>query len=109
MEAIGGYGLKTTVEAMLMATDYGAIPAFEHVLSIAGTDKGADTAIGAKSTYSTSMFSANSAERFQVLEIIAMPRVKKWYRRIGVGGLCFGEIEKGETLGGGVETVQPGP
>jgi len=105
LEALGGYGLKTAVEAILMATDYCAIPAFEDVISIAGTDKGADTAIVAKSTFSSSMFSRNSAERFQVLEIIAMPRIKKWYRRIGVGGLYFQEIEKGETLGTGAETV----
>lgn len=105
LEAIGGYGFKTAVEAILMATDCGAIPPFDDVISIAGTDKGADTAIVAKSTFSSSMFSRDSAERFQVLEIIAMPRIKNWYRRIGVGGLYFQEIEKGGTLGPGAETV----
>ena len=105
LEAIGGYGLKTTVEAILMATDCGAIPAFKDVISIAGTDRGADTAIVAKSTFSSSMFSGGSAERFQILEIIAMPRIKKWYKRIGVGGLLFQEIEKGETLGPGAESA----
>ena len=105
LEAIGGYGLKTAVEAILMATDCGAIPPFKDVISIAGTDKGADTAIVAKSTFSPSMFSGDSTERFQILEIIAMPRIKKWYRKIGVGGLSFQEIEKGETIGPGAETV----
>ena len=105
LEAVGGYDLKTAVEAMLMATDCGAVPAFKDVISIAGTDKGADTAIVAKSTFSSNMFSGDSAERFQILEILAMPRVKKWYKRIGVGGLYFQEIEKGEIIGPGAETA----
>lgn len=103
LEAVGGYGLKTAVEAILMATDCDAIPPFNDVISIAGTDKGADTAIVAKSTFSPSMFSGDSAERFQILEIIAMPRVKKWYRKIGVGGLYFQEIERGEAVGPGAK------
>lgn len=98
LEAVGGYGLKTAVEAILMATDCAAVPPCVNVISLAGTDKGADTAIVAKSTYSPWVFSSDSARRFQVSEIIAMPRQKKWYKRIGVGGLWFTEIEKGETL-----------
>jgi len=101
LEAVGGYGLKTAVEAVLMATDSAAVPASTNVIAMAGTDKGADTAIVAKSTFSPWVFSSNSARRLQVLEIIAMPRQKKWYKRIGVGGLWFDEIEKGETLSEG--------
>ena len=100
LEAVGGYGLKTAVEVVLMATDCGAIPAFTEVIAIAGTDRGADTAIIAKSTYSPFMFSGNAERRFQILEIIAMPRKKKWYKTIGVGGLSLQEIEKGEALPG---------
>lgn len=101
LEAVGGYGLKTAVEAILMSTDRGAMPPFTDVISVAGTDKGADTAIVAKSTFSASMFGKDSAERFQISEILAMPRLKMWYKRIGVGGLSFQEIEKGETVGPG--------
>lgn len=97
--SVGGYGLKTAVEAVLMATDYGAVPPYKDVISMAGSDKGADTAIVARSTYSTHMFSGTATERFQMLEILAMPREKKWYKTIGVGGLLIKEIEKGETLG----------
>lgn len=100
LEAVGGYGLKTAVEVVLMATDCGAIPPFTEVIAIAGTDRGADTAIIAKSTYSPCMFSGNSNRRFQILEIIALPRKKKWYKTIGVGGLTLQEIEKGEALSG---------
>ena len=97
--SVGGYGLKTAVEAILMATDYGVVPPYKDVVSIAGSDKGADTAIVARSTYSTHVFSEDSARRFQVLEMIAMPRRKKWYKTIGVGGLLIKEVEKGRTLG----------
>jgi hypothetical protein len=89
------------VEATLKATDCAAVPPSTSVISLAGTDKGADTAIVAKSTYSPWIFSSDSARRLQVLEIAAMPKMKKWYRKIGVGGLWFSEIEKGETLGEG--------
>lgn len=34
LEAIGGYGLKTAVEVVLMATDSGAVPPFVNVISI---------------------------------------------------------------------------
>jgi len=103
LQALGGYGLKTAVEVLLMATDCSAIPPSVDVIAVAGTDKGADTAIVARSTFSTWMFSSDSAKRFQVLEILAMPRKKKWYRNIGVGGLSFQEVEKGEILGEGAE------
>lgn len=105
LEAVGGYGLKTAVEVILMATDYGAVPPSTNVLSVAGTDKGADTAIVAKSTFSSWTFSEDSNRRFQILEIIAMPHTKSWYKRIGVGGFYFQEIEKGEALGSGAETL----
>ena len=101
LEAVGGYGLKTAVEAVLMATDCATVPPSTNVISLAGTDKGADTAIVAKSAFSPWVFSSDADRRFQVLEIIAMPRLKKWYKRIGVGGLWFDEIQKGETLSEG--------
>lgn len=91
--AVGGYGMKTAVEALLMATDYGAIPAYTPTISVAGTDKGADTAIVAKSTYSPCVFSKDSKRRFQVFEIIAMPRTKIWYRTILMQEFSFTETE----------------
>ena len=36
--AVGGYGLKTAVEVTVMATDAGAVPPFEEVLAVAGTE-----------------------------------------------------------------------
>ena len=98
LEAVGGYGLKTAVEVALMATDSGTVPPAMDVISIAGSDKGADTAIVAKTAYSSCMFSRDSAQRFQVLEIIAMPRVKSWYKTMGVSELLIKEVVKGEIL-----------
>jgi len=104
LQALGGYGLKTAVEVLLMATDCCALPPLVDVIAVAGTGEGADTAIVARSTFSTWMFSSDSAKRFQVLEILAMPRKKKWYKNIGVGGLSFQEIEKGEVISEGAQS-----
>lgn len=83
--AIGGYGLKTAVESVLMATDGGHIPAFKEVLAIAGTEKGADTAIVTRSTFSSTVFSSDSKKRFVINEILAMPRSKTFYKNIDFG------------------------
>jgi hypothetical protein len=96
---IGGYGLKTAVEVVLMATDYGAVPPFIEAIAVAGTlNKGADTAIVVKTTYSPHLFSSNSDKRMQIFEILAMPRNKKWFKRIGVWEFEAKEVEEGETL-----------
>ena len=93
--AIGGYGMKTAVEAILMATDCGAMPASVPVISIAGSGSGADTAIVAKSAFSPCFFSRDSSKRFQVFEIIAMPREKKWYKEIKYADFSFYETKTG--------------
>lgn len=83
--AVGGYGLKTAVECVLMATDGGHIPPFKEVVSIAGTDKGADTAIVTRSTFSSTVFSGAPEKRLVINEILAMPRNKVFYKNIKVG------------------------
>jgi hypothetical protein len=90
--AVGGYGLKTAVESVLMATDGGYISPFKEVLSIAGTEKGADTAIVARSTFSSTIFSRDSQKRFVINEILAMPRNKTFYK-----GIEFGDWNIEET------------
>lgn len=77
--AMGGYGLKTAVECMLMATDGGHVSPFTEVISIGGTDKGADTAIVARSSFSSTVFSSDPGKRFVIHEILAMPRHKIYY------------------------------
>jgi len=87
-------GLKTAVEGVLMATDAGFVPSSVEVISIAGTGSGADAAILAKSAYSPCMFSHDAEKRFQILEILAMPRVKTWYGRIDAGEFSVQETKK---------------
>jgi len=63
-----GQGMKVVVEIAAMAADAGVIPAEEDVLVIAGSGRGADTAVVMKP--------ANSHRLFEsvVKEIIAKPR-----------------------------------
>jgi hypothetical protein len=95
--AVGGYGLKTAVEVTLMATDAGAVPPFSEVLAVAGTDRGADTAAVVVSTFACCFFSLKPERRFQVKEILAMPRNKTWYKTMD---LVCGEwrVDERETV-----------
>jgi hypothetical protein len=103
--AVGGYGLKTAVEVTVMATEAGAVmateagavPPFEEVLAVAGTDKGADTAAVVVSTFAHRFFSPQPERRFQLKEIIAMPRNKTWWETIGLGDWQVAEREKRRT------------
>jgi len=83
LEAIGGYGLKTAVEAAIMATDAGEVAPYKEVIAVGGTAGGADAAIVMKSTFSSTAFSKDPEKRLEVYEIIAIPRHKKWYSEIG--------------------------
>jgi hypothetical protein len=62
-----GEGTKVCVEITLMATDAGLIPADQDVVAVAGTGKGADTALRIKP--------ANAARFFdlRIKEVIAKP------------------------------------
>ncbi|MEM2238828.1 MAG: pyruvate kinase alpha/beta domain-containing protein [Candidatus Bathyarchaeia archaeon] len=61
-------GMKVAVEITAMATDAGLIPVDKDVISIAGTGKGADTAIVIRPANSTRIFD------MIIREIIAKPR-----------------------------------
>lgn len=83
--SVGGYGLKTAVEAAVMATDAGAVPPFTEVVAVGGMNRGADTAAVVVSTFASCFFSLRPERRFQVKEILAMPRNKAWHQVMGVG------------------------
>ncbi|UCF59293.1 MAG: hypothetical protein JSV15_02465 [Candidatus Bathyarchaeota archaeon] len=70
-------GAKVAAEIVMMATDAGVIPISEEVISIAGTGKGADTAMVLKSCHSDDFFHKERGMEFR--EIIAMPRKKKFW------------------------------
>ena len=61
-------GMKVCVEIVLMAADAGLIQIDREVLAIAGTDKGADTAMVVKPSYARKFLD------LQIKEIIAKPR-----------------------------------
>jgi hypothetical protein len=62
-----GQGMKVVVEITTMAADAGAIPTGKDVIAIAGSGKGADTAVIIKSAPSHSLFD------IAIREIIAKP------------------------------------
>ena len=62
-----GQGMKVVVEITAMAADVGAIPTGKDVIAIAGSGKGADTAVVIKSAPSHSLFD------IVIREIIAKP------------------------------------
>ena len=70
-------GVKVAAEIVMMATDVGAVSPGEDVVSIAGTGRGADTAIIVKSCHSDDFFHKEKGIEFR--EIIAMPRKKKFW------------------------------
>lgn len=63
-----GQGMKVAVECMLMAADAGMLAMDQEVITIAGTEYGADTAIVVSPVFTSTFFD------LKVREIIAMPR-----------------------------------
>jgi len=61
-------GVKVAVEISLMASDAGLFPTNEEIIAIAGTRRGADTALVLLPAYSNEFFN------LKIREIIAMPR-----------------------------------
>jgi len=70
-------GMKVAPEIVMMATDVGAIPPGEDVVSIAGTGDGADTAVIVRSCHSDEFFDKEKGMEFR--EILAMPKKKKFW------------------------------
>jgi hypothetical protein len=61
--------MKVCVEIVVMASDMGLIPIEEEVISIAGTRRGADTAVVIKPAHIHEIYN------LRILEIIAKPRL----------------------------------
>lgn len=66
-----GAGMKIAIEAVLMATDAGALVPGEEVVSCAGTFKGLDTAIVVRAAHTDAFF-----RELDILEIVAKPRTR---------------------------------
>jgi hypothetical protein len=61
-------GMKVAVECLLMAADAGLLDMRKEIISVAGTDSGADTAIICQPTY------PRAFHKLRILEILAKPR-----------------------------------
>lgn len=64
-------GTLVCLECVLMAVDTGVIPENEHVLAVAGTERGLDTAWVLKSSASANLFHPSKGCRF--VELLAKP------------------------------------
>ena len=62
-------GMKVCVEIVVMAADMGLIPIEEEVISIGGTQRGADTAVVIKPAHIHEIYD------LRILEVIAKPRL----------------------------------
>jgi len=78
LRAVGGAGLKVAMEVMFMTVWAGVLPPGEKVISIGGTNSGADTAIVMRSAFQENFFADEASKRPMVLEILAMPTAKEW-------------------------------
>jgi hypothetical protein len=65
-------GVKAAIECTIMAADAGAVPVDEDIIAVAGTGKGADSAIVMRAANQNRFFD------MKVREIIAMPQF--WFR-----------------------------
>jgi len=79
LHGIGGQGLSTAVEAIFTAVKEGEVLIGAEVIGVGGTGNGADTAIVMKATPYEQMLSGPKENRFDILEIIALPRNKIRY------------------------------
>ncbi len=65
-------GFRVCVEITLMTADNGAVPINKEIIAMAGTERGLDTAIVIKPSYSVKMF--DLYEGMEIREIICKPR-----------------------------------
>jgi len=74
-----GQGMKVAVEVILAATEVGLVEPYKDVVGVGGTERGADTAIVARSTTSREMFGKDSTKKLAIREVLAMPLEKPWW------------------------------
>ena len=74
-----GQGFKVAVEVALMSVVSGYLEPMQEVIAVGGTGKGCDTAIIMKTVFPQTFFSSDPNGRLEIREVIAMPRVKKFW------------------------------
>lgn len=74
-----GQGFKVAVEVVVMTASKGSVKSGEDVIGVGGTDHGADTALIMKAAPPEDILGKDIKKRLEIREVIAMPRVKKWW------------------------------
>jgi hypothetical protein len=75
---VGGHGLRTAVEIVFMAVEAGAVKVGERVIAVAGTARGADSAIVMRATRFEDAVGEQPLSRMKIEEILAMPKETEW-------------------------------
>jgi uncharacterized protein len=75
---VGGHGFRTAVEIVFIAVEAGAVSVGERVVSIAGTGRGADSAIVMRASRFEDAVGEVPRKRMKVEEILAMPKRTRW-------------------------------
>jgi hypothetical protein len=75
---VGGHGLRTALEVVFMAVEAGTIKTGKRVIGVAGTGRGADSAIVVKASRFEDAVGPNPDKRLKIEEILAMPKQTTW-------------------------------
>jgi hypothetical protein len=75
---VGGHGFRTAVEVVFMAVEAKALRAEERVISVAGTNRGLDSAIVLRACRYGDAVGRYPSKRLKVEEILAMPKRTTW-------------------------------
>jgi hypothetical protein len=75
---VGGHGLRTAVEIVFMAVESGTVKIGERVIALAGTGRGADSAIVVQGSRFDDAVGEDQGRRFKIEEILAMPKRTTW-------------------------------
>jgi len=75
---VGGHGLRTAVEIVFMAVEAQVVQTGEKVLSVAGTGRGADSALVMKASKFEDAVGRHPLSRMKIEEILAMPKETEW-------------------------------
>jgi len=75
---VGGHGFRTAVEIVFMAVESGKVKTGERVLALAGTGRGADSAIVVQGSKLQDAVGEDPERRLKIEEILAMPMRATW-------------------------------
>lgn len=75
---VGGHGFRTAIEIVFMAVDAGVVQLGQHVVAVAGTGRGLDSAVVLRAGRFNEAVGRYPAKRLKIEEILAMPKKTTW-------------------------------